>query len=41
MNTVLSWLRENYGSPIGYIINELDVSEDDIVALKAKFLEEE
>ena len=41
MNTVLSWLRENYGSPVGYIINELGISEDDIVALKAKFLEEE
>ena len=41
MNTVLSWLRENYGSPVGYIINELGINEDEIAALKAKFLEEE
>ncbi len=40
MNTVLSWLRKNYGSPVGYIIKELGISEDDIAALKAKFLEE-
>ena len=41
MNTVLSWLRENYSSPVGYIINELGINEDDIAALKAKFLEEQ
>lgn len=41
MNTVLSWLKENYGSPVGYIINELGISTDEIAALKAKFLEEE
>ena len=41
MNTVLAWLKENYGSPVGYIINELGVSADDIEQLKAKFLEGE
>lgn len=40
MKTALSWLEENYGSPVGYIINELGISEDDIEKLKAKFLEE-
>ena len=41
MTTVLSWLKENYGSPVGYIIKELGLSEDDIEKLKSKFLEEE
>ena len=41
MNTVLSWLKENYDSPVGYIIKELGISEDEIAELKAKFLEEE
>ena len=40
MNTVLSWLKENYGSPVGYIVKELGVSNDEIEALKSKFLEE-
>ena len=40
MNTVLEWLKENYGSPVGYIINELGVSPEEIEQLKAKFLEE-
>ena len=40
MNTLLAWLRENYGSPIGYITSELGVSPDEIELLKAKFLEE-
>lgn len=39
MNTVLAWLKENYGSPVGYIVKELGITEDDISALKAKFLE--
>ena len=41
MNTVLEWLKKNYGSPVGYIINELGISADDIELLKAKFLEGE
>lgn len=40
MNTVLSWLKENYGSPVGYIVKELGVSNDEIETLKSKFLEE-
>ena len=39
MNILLSWLKENYGSPTGYIINELGISEDEIEKLKSKFLE--
>ena len=41
MNAVLSWLKENYGSPVGYIIKELGISAEEIAELKAKFLEEE
>lgn len=40
MNKVLEWLKENYGSPLGYITKELGVSEAEIEALKAKFLED-
>ena len=40
MNTLLSWLKENYGSPVGYIINELGISNGEIETLKSKFLEE-
>lgn len=40
MNTLLAWLRENYGSPVGYIVDALGVSPDEIELLKAKFLEE-
>ena len=41
MTNALSWLKENYGSPVGYIINELGISEDEIEKLKLKFLEKE
>ncbi len=41
MTNALSWLKENYGSPAGYIINELGISEDEIEKLKSKFLEKE
>ena len=40
MTTLLSWLKENYDSPVGYIINELGIAEDEIESLKAKFLEQ-
>jgi len=40
INKVLDWLKENYGSPVGYITKELGVSEAEIEALKAKFLED-
>ena len=39
METVLSWLKENYGSPAGYITKELGITEAEIESLKAKFLE--
>ena len=39
MLTVLSWLKENYGSPVGYITKELGITEDEIGTLKAKFLD--
>ena len=39
MNALFSWLKENYGSPVGYITGELGISEAEIETLKAKFLE--
>ena len=39
MTMLLSWLKEKYGSPVGYIIDELGISEEDIAALQTKFLE--
>ena len=39
MATLLSWLKEKYGSPVEYIVQELGVSEEDIAALQTKFLE--
>ena len=39
MRKALDWLKANYGSPLGYITQELGVTETDIAALKAKFLE--
>ena len=39
MNVLFSWLKENYGSPVGYITKELGITEDEIETLKSKFLE--
>ncbi len=39
MNMVLSWLKDNYVSPLGYIIDELGITREDIETLKGKFLE--
>ena len=39
MIMLLSWLKEQYGSPAGYIIDALGISEEDIAALQTKFLE--
>ena len=39
MNIAISWLKENYSSPVGYVVNELGITEDEIMNLKAKFLE--
>ncbi|MBQ7559601.1 MAG: tyrosine-protein phosphatase [Synergistaceae bacterium] len=41
MTNALSWLKENYGSPVGYIIHELGINENEIEKLKSKFLERE
>ncbi len=41
MTNALSWLKENYGSPVGYIIHELGINENEIEKLKSKFLEKE
>jgi len=35
----LDWMRENYGSPLGYITGELGVTEAQIEALREKYLE--
>ena len=39
MANVLSWLREKYGSPVGYIVEALGLTEKDIETLRTKFLE--
>ena len=39
MTTALSWMKENYGSPMGYITEELGVTEDQIEVLRDKYLE--
>ena len=39
MKNVLSWLKEDYGSPVGYIIKELGITQNEIEKLKSKFLE--
>ncbi len=35
----INWLKQNYGSIVGYISQELGVTHDELDALKAKFLE--
>ncbi len=40
MSRVLSWLNENYGSPVGYITKELGITENEIEKLKSKLLDE-
>ncbi|MDO4537844.1 MAG: tyrosine-protein phosphatase [Coriobacteriales bacterium] len=35
---VISWLKENYGSPLAYVTKELGVGEQQIQALRDKFL---
>ena len=39
--TALDWMKENYGSALGYITRELDVSEAKIEQLRNKYLEGE
>ncbi len=40
MKNALKYLKENYGSPLGYIKTELGVTDSDIDRLKKKFLED-
>ena len=35
----IQWMKETYGSPLGYITRELGVTEAEIHELREKFLE--
>ena len=39
MENAIQWMTETYGSPLGYITQELGVTEIEIQALRDKFLE--
>lgn len=39
MQNAIAWMTENYGSPLGYITQALGVTEEEIGALRDKFLE--
>ena len=39
MTNILGWLKENYGSVVGYITQELGVTEEQLETLRAKYLE--
>ena len=39
MENAIQWMTETYGSPLGYITQELGVTEAEIQALREKFLE--
>ena len=39
MENAIQWMTETFGSPMGYITQELGVSESEIQALRDKFLE--
>ena len=39
MQNALAWMTENYGSPLGYITQELGVTEEALNELRDKFLE--
>ena len=39
MENAIQWMTETYGSPLGYIIDALGVTEAEIQALRDKFLE--
>jgi len=39
MSAAIAWMTENSGSPLGYITQELGVTEDEIAVLRDKFLE--
>ncbi len=39
MSAAIAWRTESCGSPLGYIMQELGVTEDEIAVLRGKFLE--
>lgn len=39
LKNAITWMTENYGSPLGYITGELGMTEADFSALRDKFLE--
>lgn len=39
MKNAITWMTENYGSPLGYIKQELGVTDEEIIELRDKFLE--
>ena len=39
MSAAIAWMTESCGSPLGYIMQELGVTEDEIAVLRGKFLE--
>ena len=39
MTAAIAWMTENCGSPLGYITQELGVTEEEIAVLRDKFLE--
>ena len=39
MKNAISWMTDNYGSPLGYITQESGVTEEELNELKNKFLE--
>ena len=39
MEKAIQWMNETYGSPLGYITQELGVTEAELQALRDRFLE--
>ena len=39
MRNALDWMRENYGSPEGYLTAELNLNAEKLALLRNKFLE--
>ena len=38
MTNALTWIKETYGSPLGYITEELGVTDEEIGLLRDRFL---
>jgi len=39
MKNAITWMTDNYGSPLGYITQESGVTEEELNELRNKFLE--